>query len=201
MDNQQLSTRTGRITLIARNGKVGDGTLWKHPQCKNAKYIVTSTDPSSLHLKQLIAPFIFKSSYSLIDTTNHKGRYPNAKPIYRLASLADPIFTMYKEMDKGDVFELMTLLDFALWFQDDGCVYTRKDRNSTRYILSIGDCVNTPDRRAKFEEAVSKLFGSNWGHIGKNTSNASINNYAWNPTVEIGRLLQETYRELIQFLG
>lgn len=54
MDNQQLSTRTGRLTLLARNGKVGDGTLWKHPRGGNAKYIVSSIDPSILQLRELL---------------------------------------------------------------------------------------------------------------------------------------------------
>jgi ribosomal protein S26 len=196
MGNQQLSTLEERIKLLARNGRLGDGSLWKHSESINCKYIATSIKLENLQLKLDLVPEIFKTGIKSVDCSNHSGRFPNAKQLYRLASIVNPIFTAYKKASRESIYAELNILDFVLWFKDDGCVYQRKDRNSKKYILCIGASISTPELKASFTSTLIRIFGSKWGHFEKNNSKATEFNYSLLLPVRIGEFLTLSYLDL-----
>lgn len=198
MENQQLSTFEERLRLLARNAKFGDGSLWQHPKCYNSKLIYSSTTPELLEVKRSIAPEIFTTGVVPI-TLNEKAkvsRFKNAKDMYTLASTQNPIFTEYKLRDKLDIFRELTLEDFALWYLDDGCCLERRDYIGRkgiinhRYLLCIGDSVNTELHRFAFNFAVQRVFNvEHVGRIGKNNSRATENNMNWFIPLPIAKVI------------
>lgn len=187
MGNQQQSTLEERILFLAKNAYLGDGYLWRHPECKNYKVIYTSTSVELLEAKMAIAPSIFPSGVGIIDTSNHKGRYANAKPLYRLASTVHPIFTHIKEGGLDDVIGSLTIEDIGLWYLDDGSLIKRSDSGGYRVILSIGNIANTPEKLEKFKNKLKELFGDDFGRIAKNNSKATENNKIWVIPLPIAR--------------
>lgn len=179
MGNQQPSTLEERIYMLSKNAVFGDGSIWKHPECVNRKLIFTSTNRELLEVKINIAPEIFTSGITLIDTTNHKGRFPNAKPLYRLASIVNPIITSVYNIGKDELIKELTTEDIALWYLDDGCLIKRKDANSNRYMICIGDSANSINRQNLLEAKLEQLFGTKWGSIRLNNSKATTNNKTW----------------------
>lgn len=178
MGNQQPSI-SEPIAFLARNAVLGDGYLWRHPECKHFKAIWTSTTPDLLQVKYSICPSIFSTGVRATTVGEGRGRYKNAKPLYRLASVVHPSFTAYKQRPKEELYAELAVEDFALWYLDDGCCVRRNDSNSHRFTLSIGDCASTPERRALFECALARLFGGNFGRVYKNNSRATQNNLVW----------------------
>ena len=201
MGNQQLNTLDDRIKLLARNGRLGDGSLWKHPNGRNYKLINTSTKPEILSVKQGIAPEIFKTGIRSMDLSKARGRFANAKPMFRLASTVHPIFTEYKTKSHEEIFSELKLDDFILWFVDDGCVYQRKDSNSKRYILCIGPSISTESRREALSVALHTLFGPKFGRFEKNNSKATIDNMSWFPPTWLGRVFVDGFESFKRRYG
>jgi hypothetical protein len=182
MDNQQPSTLEERVRVLARNAVFGDGTLWKHPECTNWKGIWTSTTPELLEVKRELAPELFPSGVHHTTTGNSKGRFANAKELYRLASLVHPVFTAVRSVPKEELIRELTLKDFGLWYLDDGCCVQRKDyhtHNSYRVCLCVGDCGCTPERYEVFTRLLCSLFGEKYGRVVKNNSKATERNKTW----------------------
>lgn len=178
MGNQQPSI-SEPIAFLARNAVLGDGYLWKHPECTNFKAIWTSTTPDLLQVKRSICPILFPTGVRNATVGSGNGRYKNAKPLYRLASVVHPVFTAYKQRPKEELYVELEIEDFALWYLDDGCCVHRTDANSYRFTLSIGDCASTPKRKELFERALVRLFGKNFGRVYKNNSRATQSNLVW----------------------
>lgn len=179
MGNQQQSFLEERIRFLAKNATIGDGYLWKHPEVNNYKVIYTSTSKELLEAKMAIAPEMFPSGVKFFETKHHKGRFANAKPMYRLASLAHPIFTQVKDGGLDSVIDDLTIEDIALWYLDDGSLVKRKDNGSYRVSISIGNCANTVERKNRLESRLIGLFGDKFGYIQKNNSRATENNKTW----------------------
>ena len=165
------------ISFLARNAILGDGNLWKHPECVNFKAIWTSTTPELLEVKRSIAPELFQTGVR--PATVGKGRFANAKPLYRLASVVHPVFTVYKKKTKIEVLEELSLEDLGLWYLDDGCCVKRKDGGSYRFSLSVGDCAATEKSQRTLERVLLQLVGENFGRVYKNNSRATERNKSW----------------------
>ncbi len=194
MDNQQPRSQEERVQMLCKNAKLGDGYLWKHPECKNYKLIFTSTTPELLLVKQNIAPEIFKSGIRGIDLSRAKGRFPNARPLHRLASIVHPLATQYKAKSYTDVIGELTLDDMALWYLDDGSTIARKDSEYgyTRSYLCVGSKLPTDEDVAIFLDKIKELYGvDNVGTIRLNGSSASDNNKIWNIPTEIAQQILE----------
>lgn len=194
MGNQQLSILEP-TAFLARNAVLGDGYLWKHPECKNYKAIWTSTTPELLEVKRAIAPELFKTGVMPASTGRSNGRFANAKQLYRLASTVNATFTAYKTRSKESLFAELTIVDFALWYLDDGCCVQRRDaRTGHRFTLSIGDCAATPERRELFTSTLVSLFGEKYGRVYKNNSKAGNNNLVWIMTKDAAHTLLDVAR-------
>lgn len=187
MGNQHQSTLEERIEFLARNAVIGDGYLWKRPQSTNYKIIYTSTTPDLLQAKMNLCPEIFTTGVKEVDTTNHKGRFDNAKPLYRLASISHPSISKVKSDGKDEILKTLTIEDIALWYLDDGCLIKRNDCSSYRVTLSIGDSANTDERKLVIENRLKYLFGDKFGRITKNNSRATENNKSWIVPLEVAR--------------
>lgn len=180
MGNQQPSTLEERLLFLAKNARFGDGYLWKHPKSKNYKMIFASTTPELLNIKYNIVPEIFSSGIYLV--TNRQGIYPNAKPLYNLASKTHPIITKVATMPLADLISTLTIDDFALWYLDDGSMLKRheyKNKEYYRFILSIGNICATPENEEVFKKKLKELFGDTFGRITKNNSKATERNKIW----------------------
>ena len=171
MGNQQPST----IIRACINAKLGDGTYWKHPECRNYKLIWSSIDKDWILWKRAnLLPKGLVGSMHKNDRRNDHC-FANAKPIYTLASRVDPLFTQWKELTEQDALAIMDVRDLAIWYLDDGCLHHRKDSRSHRVIMSIGR-LNEVD----IEPLVVRLFGTrNYGRVCLNNSRATINNKSW----------------------
>lgn len=193
MDNQQLQSLTVRKMLLAKNAYFGDGTLWRHPECKNYKVIYTSTTPELLEAKRTICPEMFKTGVKFQDLTKHaSGRYPNAKPLYRLASLVDSIITDIKNTPHTVLLESLTLDDLALWYLDDGSTILRKDSNYgyTRSFLFIGSACNSDEYTEIFKSRISSIFNTDiTGTVKRHTPFTSDNNKVWVIPIDIARVI------------
>lgn len=199
MDNQQQSILEEKIKFLAKNATIGDGTLWKHPEVNNYKVIYTSTSRELLEAKMAIAPKLFPSGVKFFETSRHKGRFANAKPMYRLASITHPIFTQVKEGGLDCVIDELTVEDIALWYLDDGSLVKRKDYDGYRVSISIGNCANTKERKDRLENKLKELFGDKFGYIQKNNSKATENNKTWYIPLPIARKIMpyaEKYKAL-----
>lgn len=184
MDNQQLRPLDGRIMVMAKNAVFGDGYLWKHPECVNYKVIFTSTSSDLLEAKMGICPEIFKTGVRFQDLSACKNRYPNAKPLYRLASLVNPLFTEMKHRSAEERINMLTVEDFGLWYLDDGSTITRKDSCSkgTRTLMYIGGACHTDYLTEAFRNKVSEVFDvsiSEVGSIKRHTPFTTDYNKVW----------------------
>ena len=189
MVNQQPSSLDGIITL-AKNAKIGDGYLWRHPECVNSKIIFTSTDLGLLKAKMELAPFIFPSGISLYRKEGAVTNYcSNSKALYKLASTVHPIFTKFHDTCKESVLKELNAFDFALWYLDDGNCQLRPP--TYRFSISIGNAA-TGSSKEIFMAKVRELFGSirsrknSVGSIKKNNSRATENNMTWSMPTPIG---------------
>lgn len=193
MENQQLNTNQDGLIRLAKNAKLGDGCYWKHPECKNYKLIFTSVTPKLLELKQSLAPNIFSTGVKERNYSKkqQEKRYNNAKQLYRLASKVNSIFTKYKNKSKIEVIQEFDLIDFALWYLDDGCLVKRNDSNSYRVSISIGNLANTPEKRDKVIDKLQEMFGDNFGRIYKNNSKATENNKTWYITKQVAKKISK----------
>lgn len=183
MGNQQPSTLEERIFALIKNTKFGDGYFWRHPECKNYKMIHNSIDRELLKFKLSLVPEIFSSG--IREKKRYGGHFDNPKPIYEIATVSKDIITAYATVDKAEMFNYLTLYDFALWYLDDGGYVMRKETIKgrlylyPRYYLCIGDCCSTEEREEKFKSMLVDLFGDKWGNIRLNNSKASEKNKTW----------------------
>lgn len=187
-DNQQPSIFRN-VWFLAMNAKFGDGYLWTHPQGKEAKAIWSSTTPELLEAKQALVPQLFGTGVTKVNTRS--GVYPNAKPLFQLASLTHPVFTEVRNMSKEDLFDRLDLEHFGLWYLDDGCCVRRNDSNSVRISLSVGDCCSTREKQRRFESMLKKNFGEKYGNIKLNNSRATANNKTWYIPLPVARVILE----------
>lgn len=198
MDNQQPRSFEERLMLLARNAKFGDGTIWKHPECTNCKLVFTSTTPELLSAKMAVTPEIFKTGPRFQDLSSAKGRYPNAKPMYRLASTVHPLITDMKSTPKSALLQSLTLEDFGLWYLDDGSTIARTDSDYgyTRSYLYIGNACETDEMTSLFISTVERVFGTpNTGTIKRHTPFTSDKNKVWGIPVQIAeQILEEASR-------
>lgn len=201
MDNQQLRPLSKRIMLLAKNAYFGDGTLWKHPECKNYKVIYTSTTPELLEAKKQICPEIFKTGVKFQDLTKHSStRYPNAKPLYRLASTVNSIITDVKHTPNSILLDTLTLEDLGLWYLDDGSTILRKDSKYGYYrsFLYIGGACPTEEDTEIFRNSLSRIFEVSVDKVGvikRHTPFTSDKNKVWViPTNIAKKILVEASR-------
>lgn len=180
MGNQQPSTLEERIWTPAKNARLGDGNLWKHPNGVNYKAVFTSTTPELLEVKLSIAPEVFGTG--IREVTNRQGIYANAKPLYYLASRTHHIFTEAAKMPLSRLLTTLTLYDLALWYLDDGSLLRKgkhKGKTYYRYIISIGPICANPEDEEAFRERLCTLFGPQYGSIRLNNSRATERNKIW----------------------
>ncbi len=164
---------------LAKNAIIGDGYLWRHPRSKNSNVKYSSTEPELLEYKRSLCPEVFPTGVKFLDTTNHKGRFANAKPMYYLSSVIDPVFTWWHD-NKDQILDHLVLEDFGLWYLDDGGFTTRgKDSHILKYYICIGSLANTPEKMENFKKMLLRIFGEKYGNIQKNNSRATENNKTW----------------------
>lgn len=194
MGNQQLSN----LKILCRNAILGDGYLWKHPECVNYKLIFTSTNKEWLGHKMSIAPDMFPSGVKIQRKMNADGCFHNSKTLYRLASLSHPIITKYKNKTTADIISELTKDDMLLWYVDDGCAVKREyikvngERSlSKRYILCIGMSIKGFEE--DFLQKMKQLYNApSIGKIKKNGSKASENNKIWLMPSVIGKEIESS---------
>lgn len=199
MGNQQRRDLEGIVTL-ARNAKIGDGYLWRHPECINSKVIYMSTDKGLLEAKQKICPSIFRSGVRVCRKKNTGTNISKKnKTLYRLTSIVHPIFNEYHKKSKIEVFQEFTLFDFALWYLDDGCCTKRseyKEKAYYRFIICIGEVATNNEnifiKKVKSIFSSIKTRGNTVGSIKKNNSKATENNKSWSIPIPIGKKIAKT---------
>lgn len=205
MGNQQLSTLTmeERIHWLAVEARLGDGVLWRHPECVNYKIVTTSISVDLLEAKRRICPELFRSGVSPIRTMG-KGRFGNAKPMFRLASLVHPIITQVKGYTVVELLGCLSIDLLAMWFLDDGSAVLRNDgrrTNSYRFTLYLGSLGADPRFLPTFSAMLNKLFGylnpKTFGRFGYNTSRYGNQeaNRTWVIPGDIARVLVESARQ------
>lgn len=205
MDNQQLSTLTieERIKFLAIESRLGDGYLWRHPECRNYKIILTSTSPELLEAKQKICPYLFKTGVKFFETRNHKGRFPNAKPMYRLASIVHPFITEVAQYTTIQLLSQLTIDMLGLWFLDDGSTIRRTEckTESYRFILCLGSTVKEVENEQAFWSRIHMLFSNivtrTYGRIGFNSSKGyhRENNKKWDIPYPIAKVILKSARQ------
>jgi hypothetical protein len=181
--DQQPSTTN--LQLLALNAKIGDGHLWKHPECVNRKGVWTSTTPELLEVKRALCPRVFTTGVKPLPQRK-EGRFPNAKPMYRLASTVHPVFTSTHALPLEEALSGLTLRDIGLWYLDDGSC-TQTGPASYQVLLCVGETCATPALMDAFSSALRRLFGPKPGCIGKNGSKASERNKRWTLTKDTAR--------------
>lgn len=194
MDNQQPRSLEDRLLLLILNARFGDGTLWKHPECKNYKMVFTSTTPELLDAKYQLAPEVFKTGPKFQDLSKAAGRYKNAKPMYRLASTVHTMITEFKLKSKLELINMLSLESLALWYLDDGSTIERVDSTYgyTRSYLYIGDACETDEMYNAFKARMSSIFNADdIGAIKRHTPFTSDKNKVWNIPVRIAELILE----------
>jgi hypothetical protein len=184
MDNQQPRTLEERIFSLGINAVFGDGYLWKHPECVNYKVIFTSVNRELLEIKYNIAPEIFSTGVKDATVGIGNGRFCNAKPLYRLASVVHPLFMDIISKPKEELFKYLTLYQLGLWYLDDGSRTYVKPKKETwspayRTVISIGNCCNSDLRKEMFTNHLKNMFGEKIGGIVKNNSKATVDNKVW----------------------
>lgn len=207
MDNQQLSTLTmeERIKFLAIESRLGDGQLWKHPECRNYKLIMTSTSPELLEAKQRICPCIFKTGVRFFETKHHSGRYANSKPMYRLASVVHPLITEVKQYTNAELLSQLTVDLLGLWFLDDGSTVKRIELKTEgyRFTLYLGRVVADVEDERVFWDRIHTLFSDitittkTYGTIRQNTSRYGHpeNNKKWAIPYPIARVILRSARQ------
>lgn len=192
MGNQQPRPKLRNLKILCMNAKFGDGYYWKHPECSNYKLIWTSINPELLELKRGMCPDIFKSGVAFVNLANAAGRFKNAKPLYRLASLTHPIITKYRNISMCELIGSLTLVDMGLWYLDDGSTISRRDSDYgyTRSFLCVGSKLSTPELEDIFLGKMRVLFNTeNVGQIRLNGSTATDNNKIWAISTEVAEKL------------
>jgi hypothetical protein len=139
----------------------------------------------------------------------HTGQYANAKPLWRMATKVNPVFTQYHERDVLDVIQELDMTDIAMWYLDDGCTIERRDYVRTdgklryRYLLCIGSICPTTDAEAVFLESMQRIFkhviDRTVGTVVKNNSRATQYNKTWQVPVCVGRHIVIEARRLGDF--
>ena len=194
MSDQQLRGLENGIKTLCKNARFGDGYYWIHPECNNYKLIWNSTDLELLNVKYSICSELFGTGPKFVDTKNHSGRYANAKPIYRLASLVNPIITDYQSKSNSELLEELDIDDVSLWYLDDGGAIKRNDANKLtyRYYICVGNICNTDEKTDFFLSTMAHLFNvcvDKIGKVRKNNSKASVNNKTWYMPISIGEII------------
>lgn len=195
MDNQQRRD-LGELRTLAKNAKIGDGYLWKHPECINSKVIYTSTDRGLLEAKKSLCPSVFPAGIGVQRKKNTSTNFGKTnKTLYRLTSIVHPLFTEYHEKSKMEVVMEFSLFDFALWYLDDGCCIERRDNKKKkpyyRFIICVGETAT--DNEDMFMKKVSDVFshiktrGNTVGRLTRNNSKATEKNKTWVIPVPIGK--------------
>lgn len=177
MGNQQPSTY-GDVVLDRAliNAVLGDGHLWKHPECKNRKIIWTSIHRDWLEWKmENLLPKELRGSINLLRRASAKNCYNNAKPLYQATSRVHPKITEAAQWSKRDAVLRMDRLDFGIWYLDDGCCIRRNDSGSYRVTISVGAL--TPEDL--FPSATGVFGTGQLGRIYKNNSRATERNMSW----------------------
>ncbi len=194
MSNQQLRDLEEGIKILCKNARFGDGCFWIHPECVNYKLIWSSITLDLLQAKVNICPEIFGTLPKEIDTSKHLGRYKNGKPIYRVASLVNPLIAEYQAKSTEALLTELTIEDVALWYLDDGGCFIRKDvvKLTYRYYLCVGNICNTKGKIDFFLRCMSELFNVPISKIGKvrlNNSKATEDNKTWFIPIPVGRCI------------
>lgn len=113
--------------------------------------------------------------------------------MYRLATLVDPFYESVKSTPLADIFGVLTLDDLAMWYLDDGCLLKRRDSNSYRYVLCVG---NIEGADAPLLDAVRRCTGlTNVGTVRKNNSKATERNLVVKLTVPAGEIIANAARK------
>lgn len=183
-----MLSKEERLQLAARNAVLGDGYLWKHPECLDYKAIWTSVDMDWLRSKQgLFGDDVCSKTITVGGERKSAGVYPNARPIHTMRSYAHPIFTEYRRLGRAVALEAATLLDFALWYLDDGCLVWRTDSHSYRFVLCVGNVLGLEE---SLLQAVTRVTGlTKIGSIRKNNSRATDRNKSLYLTVPAGEII------------
>lgn len=156
------------------NAKLGDGTFWKHPECKNYKIVWSSIHQSWLETKKTLFQGLPFSPIYQRDRSRDTNVFRNAKPIFTLSTHADSEVTAFASMTKEAVLDLVTLRDLAVWFLDDGATIRRTDSNSYRFILCVGNVVGCEEALLRAVQRCTHV--DHVGVLRKNNSKASIRN-------------------------
>lgn len=192
MGNQQLSTFEDRVEFLALEARFGDGSLWKHPECRNSKIVYTSTSQELLEAKRLICPELFATGVKFFETKNAKGRFANARPMYRLASVVHPIISNVKELTSEDLINRLTLDILGLWYLDDGCTIRRTDTKGEcyRFMLCVGALIPTKELESLFISRVQDIFDmASIGRVMINGTKGTERNKIWIIPHSIARLI------------
>lgn len=192
MGNQQLSTFEERVEFLAVEARFGDGSLWKHPECRNSKIIYTSTSQELLEAKRLICPELFTTGVRFFEIKNAKGRFANAKPMYRLASVVHPIISTVKDLTSEDLIDRLTLDILGLWYLDDGCAARRTDTKGEcyRFMLCVGALIPTKELELLFVGKLQDIFDmESIGRVLINGTKGTERNKIWIIPHSIARLI------------
>jgi hypothetical protein len=160
---------------------LGDGHFWKHPESKNYNLIWTSINKDWLEWKKEHLLGDHPGTIAMVRKANAPNAYANSKPLYQLKSYVHPKITQAKlEMTRADALRNCDMLDYAIWYIDDGCCVTRRDGRDKAfngYRVSIGVGGLLADEI--FPQA-QEVFGTKkLGRVYKNNSRASERNLSW----------------------
>lgn len=156
------------------NAKLGDGTFWKHPECVNYKIVWSSIHRGWLEAKRTLFEGVSFAPIHSRDRSHDKGSFPNAKPLYSMATRTNTLVTDFATRSKAEVLPLLTIRDLAIWYLDDGCVIRRNDTGSYRFFLCVGNVLGCEEELLL---ALRRCVGLD--HVGvlrKNNSKASPRN-------------------------
>lgn len=205
MGNQQLSTLTmeERIHFLAVEARLGDGSLWKHPECVNYKIVTTSVSVDLLEAKMRICPELFRAGVHPIKLSG-RGRFNNARPLFSLVSLVHPIITQVKAYSCIELLSYLSVDMLALWFLDDGSAVLRNDgrrTNSYRFTLYLGSLGVDSLFLPAFLERLHELFGylkpRTFGRFGYNASRYGNQeaNRTWVIPMDIAKVIVDSARQ------
>ncbi|MFA7143513.1 MAG: hypothetical protein WC175_06050, partial [Candidatus Dojkabacteria bacterium] len=197
MGNQQLRVLTDEEALdsLIKNAIIGDGYLWKHPECVNKKLIFTSTTPELLQIKLNIYPKVFRTGVSLVKTDTHKGRFPNAAPLYRLASTVHARITELSTISRFELIDMLNLHDLGLYYLDDGSCHKRKDTKGScfRYSIALGKTF-TEKELNYLSKRLEDILGCYVGRFGQENKPKGKLGWYWHMTNEAANLILEEAR-------
>ena len=202
MGNQQPRFVQGVYRDIILNAKLGDGHLWKHPECVNAKIIFTSVNPELLEAKIKLSPDLFRTGVRVVRRAGAKNCFNNSRTLYHVQSLVHPDITEAKYIEKQELITFLKISDFGLWYLDDGGFIVRNDADkyTPRFYLCLGDVCETKKKEDLFRGKLFELFGENYGAIKLNGSKATNKNKIWMPPHRIGySIVREAEKFLPKF--